>query len=153
MGIFDNLSKVKIQQKSEFFSPGNYIVQIDSVEYFEGYKGSTLKIACTVTDSMGDNAKEIGAHCAQIQKMDGDKRDMGLQTLMGFLCAVYACDPEDKTDKQWRRIVKKVTEENSLEGRLMRLDCFEIILQKSGNPFTVHQWHHQVDDETFDEIE
>lgn len=156
MGVFDNLSKVKVQQKAAYFEPGSYIVEINEVAYLTGYKGETLKIACTITDSVAREdiqASPVGNRCAQFQKMDGQRREQGLSTFMGFLCAVYECSPEDKTDKQWKKIAKAVIDDNTLEGILMRLDCFRIIIESTGNPFTIHQWQYPVEVETFDESE
>lgn len=150
MGLFDNLSKVNVRKKAEFFKPGQYIVEIDSVELFEGYKGTTLKIATNVLDSKGEESNEIGAHCAQIQKMDGEKRDIGLSTLMGFLTSIFDCNTQDKTDEEWATIVKSTVDDNELSGIKMRLDCF-LTQTKNGNDFTIHQWLGLTEQDSFEE--
>jgi len=158
MGILDDLDQTEIFSNSKYFQPGRYIVAINKCKLITaGHKGDSFVIEAVVQAAIPDpnhpawyaqahpgkvaaaapGAGELAAH---VWNATGEKRDLARSTWLGFLCAMFGIEKDDKTGKEWNDISKAVMEPNTgLQNQLSYLEVF-MIKTRADNDFTKHVW-------------
>lgn len=143
MGIFDNLTNAQVFERSAYFEPGLYIVQINAVKYIDsGYKGDAFVIEAKVLASKKTKENEPlapGATAAQVWRASGDKKEIARGTWIGFLCAVFGIKQVDWDDARWKKVSADVIDNNALKGTELGLEVFTTTT-KAGGDFTQHRW-------------
>ena len=143
MGLFDKIGSAKIYGSSKFFDEGMHTVEINKVLLNKGHKGTSFIIECTIITTTGE--LKPGTTCAQIQKMDGDKRDLALSTIKQFIQACVGDEVEGYTDAEWKALADSVvSDEQPLAGLKMKLETF-LKPTRAGGMFTNHKWLHPVE--------
>lgn len=142
MGVFDKLGSQRVFEKSAYFQPGKYLVDLELCKYQEGYKGKSFIIEAVIVDreSSHADAPEIGSRASHVWKADGDKEDIAKSTMMQFLLAACGEPQSAHSDEEWATIAQKVFgPTNALAGTRMVVEVF-MTVTKRGQPFTAHRW-------------
>ena len=146
MGVLDSLdlSKVKVFEKSTYFTPGRYRVEIKEIKQIEGRNGEVMIIEAIVLESSpgpkGEEPVAVGTTCAQVIPLEGPNKESGRGNMMGFYAAtLHDCKVSDHSTTEWRKYIIDATTEGTLNGIEMLLECFNT-KTKAGNDFTIHRW-------------
>lgn len=150
MGIFSKLSSAALFEKSKYCTEGMYIAEIKAVKLVNGFKGDSFVIEASVVavKSHAEGAPQPGETVAHVWRCSGEKQQMGIATFMQFMSAVFGCEPDEKTDKEWETLSAKVIDENALEGTDMVLEVFNTTT-KAGGQFTYHKWLHPAEEKDY----
>ena len=146
MGIFAkmDLSEVKIMGKGNYFTPGEYLVEVLNTKSNQGgYKGDSIILEFEVLGSEGEEAAPAGEHRDHVLIIGGaDKQrsDSGLGDFMAFLCVCFGVDsPKSLSKEEWDELATSVIQDNALKGEVLRLSCF-MTKTKKEKDFTVHKY-------------
>lgn len=155
MGRYSGMNEAKTSRSTgQYFLPGSYKVEIQSVKWIEGQRGKHF----TVVESkvlQSDNP-DISAGSTRSWVVDM-ANVMALPNLKTFLAVVSGVDPQaDDVDRKieaaWReaddmkvhRDVEQIMEDlvikaNVLKGDVLSLECVGITTRE-GKPFTRYSW-------------
>lgn len=152
MNFFKNLSTAKAFGQNKWATPGKYLVKLTAVRFNNGgYKGDSFVIEGTVEaaeNAGGADDPKKGDSIAHVWNASGKKQDIARNTWMGFLCAVFGCSPEDRTDDEWAKISADVIENDALKDEVMFLEVFMKKTQAGGD-FTYHGWRRIATEEDY----
>jgi hypothetical protein len=161
--IFANMEKASISDKGAFFGPGLYLLQVESLEYRNGYKGESFIAKFKVLGSDNDEHGE-GVTRSWIVKLDKPKTKvqvMGeIKSLFFSLLGVAPKDvpSPDKDPKAHADIVamfkcavdetyarSKGVDPKAFIGKKVRLEATTVKTAPSperptGGEFTRHAW-------------
>lgn len=151
MGIFAEASETETYDKSSYFAPGLYLVELVKFKENNGAKGLSYVAECTVlgANSNSPDAPDPGTTAAWVLtgfSVSEMRRKMALGDLKKFLGVLISdltgTDPETMTPDQWDAFGKMAVDHDgaALKGTILRLECFATVT-KNGKPFTVHHWH------------
>ena len=151
--IFDNLDQATVFENSKYFQSGIYIVDIQACKFISGgHKGDSFVIEAVIAGvkSTHEKAPQVGETAAQVWNASGEKRDIGRNTWLGFLCAAYGVKQDKYTGEQWKAISTAVMDGGALNGgpssstpgtpTRLRLEVWMKTIERTGKPFTMHGW-------------
>lgn len=142
--MFKQMAGIKAFERSKWFSPGNYIVEINATKFVQNKRKTSVIIETIVlgTDADDENAPQPDEIAAQVIVCSGEWGELGLANWKQFLTIVLQVeDPETVSDEQWEKWTDEAFEEQGLKGVRLHLQCWH--KAKKSNPaevFTVHQW-------------
>lgn len=135
-------SNAELFEKSKYFAPGQFLVELTNCKYNEGQKTAYIIEGKVLgARNTGPEAPAVGEHAAHIIVASGDKtrQQMALRDVIGFMCSIFDLEPGDKSDEEWFDLAVTVFEDNELAGTVALLECHEITT-KNDRPFTIHTW-------------
>lgn len=167
MGRFTGLSGIKTNAGSLYFLyPGNYVVDLEEVKFFNNRKGiDTFIVEAKVIAS--DNPDRLpGMICSQvisfknpdaIQACLGDIKQfvgaaLGIVDPNSYVAEIdptgyqpgtqVADTPEAATDRFWEEATEAfIAKEQPGRGARLHLNCYKIMVGKDKDqPFTKHRW-------------
>lgn len=155
MGVFSNLSQVKTFEKSKWFQPGKYLVEIEEIKFIEsGNKGDSFVIQGKViaVESEHAAAPKVGETAANVWNASGEKRNIGLSSWKSFLQAAFGKDEINAMDDEaLEELSGSVIDDGALDGMPMLLDVW-MTETKAGGNFTKHDWKRPATPEDFAEF-
>lgn len=155
MGLFSGMNEAKPSRSTgQYFLPGKYKVEIQSVKWIDGQRGKHFTVV--ETKVMQSNNPDISAGSTRSWVVDM-ANVMALPNLKTFLAVVSGIDPQaDDVDYKiaaaWReadakkvhRDIEQIMEDlvikaNVLKGEMLSLECVGITTRE-GKPFTRYNW-------------
>lgn len=140
--IFDDLDQATVFENSKYFQAGMYIVDIGACKFISGgHKGDSFVIEAKIAGVKSDHADapQVGETAAQVWNASGEKRDIGRNTWLAFLCAAYGVEQSKYDGAQWKTVSERVLE-GALNGTRLRVEVWMKTIQRTGKPFTMHTW-------------
>lgn len=144
MNAFSGMDQVQTQSNtsSSYFGPGKYEVCLDKVILKEKRLGGEVFIVETTVMKSSNPAIRPGEKRSWVQSMH---QPSALPRVKLFAGAAAGYDPDKQIDDINSKITEKacahmVSEANPLAGKILILECVNKPSQKTGKPFTIHNW-------------
>ena len=139
-GVFAKLREATPSQRTPFFLPGSYRVEVKEVSVVTSPKdGSLYFIVHTKIINSTNPERKPGSICGQIIKITGNVSAMG--NIKAFLAGALGMDPNNTSEMQAidGDMVEKLLASKELAGTILDLTATQVKTSK-GHDFTQHSW-------------
>jgi hypothetical protein len=141
MGMWDNIEKVDVFQKSAYFAPGVFLASVLCCRARDGHKGEAFIVEFKIHESSNkENPAETEA--SWVRKFGNkEQSEMSQRAIIAFVTAALGYEvTEDNVTKvkgSFRKLIERITgEENMLAGKMVRIEA-TAIKTKAGGDFTL----------------
>ena len=136
MGLFGKrVAESKPSEGGNYWLPGQYLVQIDTVKAIESRKGDDLFIVSGENLESSNEKCPVGAACSWVCNL---KHEPAPGNVKSFIAAALAMDHDEVDEEVADSVIDP--EENPLQGLLVRLTVTIIQTKGKGEDFSKHVW-------------
>lgn len=145
-GFWDAVGSADFNDRGNYFTEGNYTVEIVSIKTKQGFRGHSLIFTFTVIESSVPDVTP-GESRDWVLKLDGQNARMAFGDIKGFVYALFGVDQRDIAfgPTCGQVMDRAVGIDNPLAGMRILCEAFNIKVKVSANnptgDFTKLRWH------------
>ena len=143
MGMFDDLATVKTFERTPWFEPGEYEVELDEVKFVNGQQGEDwLILVFKIKESSNEETHlQVGCTASWTLPMSGKKINIGKANYKNFIGILMGWRLDD-SNKKWSLAADLLMDkEQYFKGSVFKLECFNKAMKSDPTKqFTVHNW-------------
>lgn len=144
--VLDDLDRADPSGTGQYFPviTAKYILQLKRAVLKRGFKGTSFRLEWQViaVRTAEEGAPQAGEGRNHVWKADGDKKEIGRNTWMQFLCAAFGVANVKQYDAAtWKKIAREVLN-GALNGKFFVAETFPAAIQSGANAGK-YRCHHQ----------